>query len=110
MLHSVRYCLHLHRSGIPCVPWQREKMLDVAHDYPKMTTEQQQRVQQRLENWSRMTPYERENIRKKYEQFKALPPERQAALRRTWQEYSKLSEADRHKLLMDAAPEDALGN
>ena len=46
-------------------PWQREKMLDIAHDYPKMSAEQQKRVQQRLNDWSRMTPFQRENVRKK---------------------------------------------
>ena len=39
-------------------PWQREKMLDIAKDYPKMDTQKQQRVQKRLNSWSRMTPYE----------------------------------------------------
>ena len=40
-------------------PWQREKMLDIAHDYPKMDAQKQRRVQKRLNSWSRMTPYER---------------------------------------------------
>ncbi len=44
-------------------PWQREKMLDIARDYPKMDAKKQERVKQRLISWSRMTPYERENAR-----------------------------------------------
>ncbi len=79
-------------------PWQREKMLDIAHDYPKMTPEKQALVQKRLSNWSRMTPYERENARKKHQQFNALSPEKKAAMHKKWVEYAKLPEAEREKL------------
>ena len=57
-------------------PWQREKMLDIARDYPKMDKAKQDLVQKRLGNWSRMTPYERENARKSHLQFESLPPEK----------------------------------
>jgi len=79
-------------------PWQREKMLDIARDYPKMTPEKQALVQKRLSNWSRMTPYERENARKKHQQFNALSPEKKAALHKKWVEYANLPEAEREKL------------
>lgn len=92
-------------------PWQREKMLDIARDYPRMPKDQQARVQQRLSNWSRLTPYEREGARKQYQQFNALPPEKKAELRHKWQEYQKMSEAERQKRnAPDPAPEDDLGN
>lgn len=79
-------------------PWQREKMLDIARDYPKMDAQKQQRVQKRLNSWSRMTPYERENARKRYQQFYALSADKQDEVRKKWAEYQKLSEADREKL------------
>jgi len=79
-------------------PWQREKMLDIARDYPKMTPEKQTLVQKRLSNWSRMTPYERENARKKHQQFNALSPEKKATLHKKWLEYAKLPETEREKL------------
>jgi len=63
-------------------PWQREKMLDIARDYPKMDAQKQQRVQQRLNSWSRMTPYERENARKRYQQFHALSADKQDEVRK----------------------------
>jgi hypothetical protein len=94
-------------------PWQREKMLDIARDYPRMSREQQQRVQRRLSDWSRLTPYEREGARKQYQQFQSLPPEKQEELRRKWREYHKLSEAERQKSqrsVPDPVPEDDLGN
>lgn len=92
-------------------PWQREKMLDIARDYPRMSKDQQLRVQQRLSNWSRLTPYEREGARKQYQQFNALPPEKKAELRHKWQEYQKMSDAERQKRnAPDPAPEDDLGN
>ncbi|MCH9848590.1 MAG: DUF3106 domain-containing protein, partial [Betaproteobacteria bacterium] len=58
-------------------PWQREKMLDIAEDYPKMDAKKQKRVQKRLNTWSRMTLYERENARKRFQKFNSLSPEEQ---------------------------------
>lgn len=79
-------------------PWQREKMLDIARDYPKMDAKKQQRVQARLNSWSRMTPYERENARKRYQQFYALSPDKKDEVRKKWADYQKLSEAERDKI------------
>lgn len=84
-------------------PWQREKMLDIAHDYPKMDVQKQQLVQKRLNSWSRMTPYERENARKRYQEFNALSPDKKDAVRKKWADYQKLPEADRAKLRRDSA-------
>jgi hypothetical protein len=83
-------------------PWQREKMLDIARDYPKMHPEKQALVQKRLSNWSRMTPYERENARKRHQQFQSLSPEKKAELRKKWLEYDKLPETQREKLRMES--------
>lgn len=79
-------------------PWQRERMLEIARDYPKMDAERQKRVQDRLTRWSRMTPYERENARKKHEKFRALPEEKKQELRKKWREYQNLPEAKREQL------------
>lgn len=79
-------------------PWQREKMLDIAKDYPKMSADKQALVQKRLSNWSRMTPYERENARKKHMQFQSLTNDKKNELRKKWLEYQKLSETERAKL------------
>lgn len=74
-------------------PWQREKMLDIAHQYPKMDAQKQQRVQKQLVKWSRMTPYERENARKRYQQFQSLTPEKKEALRKQWKEHQRKAAA-----------------
>jgi len=79
-------------------PWQRERMLDIARDYPKMSVSKQNLVQQRLSNWSRMTPYERENARKRHQQFQSLPADKKSELRKKWIEYQQLSAAERAKL------------
>jgi hypothetical protein len=79
-------------------PWQKEKMLDIARDYPKMDAEKQLRVQRRLISWSRMTPYERENARIRYQQFHNLSPEKKDELRKKWAEHQKLPETEREKL------------
>lgn len=74
-------------------PWQREKMLDIAHQYPKMDVQKQQRVQKQLVKWSRMTPYERENARKRYQQFQSLSPEKKEVLRKQWKEHQRKAAA-----------------
>ncbi len=79
-------------------PWQREKMLSIARDYPKMSADKQALVQKRLSNWSRMTPYERENARKRYQQFQALSADKKSELRKKWIEYQKLPESERSRL------------
>jgi hypothetical protein len=79
-------------------PWQRERMLEIARDYPKMDADRQQRVQERLTRWSRMTPYERENARKKHEKFRDLPEAQKQELRKKWREYQSLPEAKREQL------------
>lgn len=79
-------------------PWQRERMLDIAKDYPKMDSNQQQLVQKRLDSWSRMTPYERENARKRFQKFESLSAEEKAKLKQKWKAYQKLSESEREKL------------
>ena len=83
-------------------PWQREKMLDIAQDYPSMDAQKQQLVQKRLNSWSRMTPYERENARKRYQQFHSLSDEKKAEVRKKWAEHKKLPEAEREKLRKDS--------
>ncbi len=80
------------------LPWQREKMLDIARDYPKMDAGKQALVQKRLGNWSRMTPYERENARKSHQQFQSLSPDKKSGLHKRWKEYQKLPESEREKL------------
>jgi len=83
-------------------PWQRAKMLDIAHDYPKMDAEKQALVQKRLSNWSRMTPYEREQARKHHQKFDTMTPEQKAELRKKWTEYEKMSETERAKLRLES--------
>ena len=89
-------------------PWQREKMLDIARDYPKMPADKQVLVQKRLAKWSRMTPYERENARKNHQHFRQLPEFKKNELRKKWLEYQQLPEAERARLRaepMDADPD-----
>ncbi|MGZ8271493.1 MAG: DUF3106 domain-containing protein [Methylophilus sp.] len=84
-------------------PWQREKMLDIAKEYPKMDAEKQTRIQKRLIVWSRMTPFERENARKRYQQFHSLSSEKKDELRKKWIEHQKLPEVEREKLRKESS-------
>ena len=51
-------------------PWQRDRMLEIARDYPKMPPERQARVQKRLQNWA-------EELRKKWHDLKEHQDEEQ---------------------------------
>lgn len=84
-------------------PWQREKMLDIAKEYPKMDVEKQARIQKRLIVWSRMTPFERENARKRYQQFHSLSAVQKDELRKKWIEHQKLPEVEREKLRKESS-------
>ncbi len=79
-------------------PWQREKMLDIAQDYPRMDVKKQARIQKRLNSWSRMTPYERENARKRYQHFHSLTAQQQDEVRKRWKEHAKQSNQKLDKL------------
>lgn len=83
-------------------PWQREKMLDIAHDYPKMDAKKQARVQKRLNSWSRMTPYERENARKRYQHFHSLSAEQQDEVRKKWKAHKKQTDEKIDKLQQES--------
>lgn len=52
---------------------QRNRLLETAKHYPKMTPEQKLRYHNRLKKWSQLTPGQREAARKRYRAFKKLP-------------------------------------
>jgi hypothetical protein len=66
-------------DGFPDV--QRHKLLGVAARYPKLTPQEQQRVQSRLQDWARLTPEQRRLARRNFKQLHELPQAERQALK-----------------------------
>lgn len=77
---------------------QRQKLIGVARQFPKMKPEQQARVQTRLIEWARLSRQEREEAREKYQKLLQLPPDKRQAILKKWKEYQRLSEEERENL------------
>ncbi len=53
----------------------QKNLLHAAKRYPKLTPEQKQLFQNRLEKWSKLTPEQRKRAREKFSAFSKVPPE-----------------------------------
>ena len=79
---------------------RKQKWIDIAARYPKMTPEQQARTTSRMAEWAAMTPAQRNAARLQFEQVKQVPaPERQAR----WDAYKSLPPEQRDALTKQAA-------
>jgi hypothetical protein len=80
---------------------RKSKWLEIAERYPKMTAQDQERLQARMNEWARMTPQERTLTRQQYQGAKQVPrQERQAS----WEAYQALPENERLELANRARP------
>ena len=64
----------------------RKKWLLTAKRYPKMTPEQQQRLQTQMKDWAKLTPEQRTIARENYKKLAKQPPEKREALKQKWKE------------------------
>lgn len=79
---------------------RKQKWIDIAARYPKMTPEQQSRTSSRMVEWAAMTPAQRNAARLQFEQVKQVPAtERQAR----WDAYKSLPPEQRDALNKQAA-------
>lgn len=51
----------------------QKNLLYAAKRYPKLTPEQKQRFQNKLEKWSKLTPEQRKRAREKFQAFSKVP-------------------------------------
>jgi hypothetical protein len=79
----------------------RRKWVEVATRLPSMAPEQQQRVQQRMNEWARMSPAERGQARLNFQQSKSLPGQDKQA---SWEAYQALPSQQREELAAKAKP------
>ncbi|MFP6559723.1 DUF3106 domain-containing protein [Paraburkholderia sp. B3] len=74
---------------------RRKKWLRIAARYPKLTTDAQKRLHDRMTEWVRMTPEQRRVARENYQVSKELPAQ---ARQRAWKDYQQLSPEQKAKL------------
>jgi hypothetical protein len=63
----------------------KRKWLGVANRYPKMSADEQERLQRRMKEWAALTPEQRRAARDKYREFEQLGPE----VRQKWDQYKQ---------------------
>ncbi len=76
-------------------PDSRKKWIQVANIYPKMSEQDQQRLQSRMASWSKLSQKERRLARENYLSSLKFPAEKKAE---AWTAYQKLSDEQKKKL------------
>jgi Protein of unknown function (DUF3106) len=85
---------------------RKQKWLELSARFPRMSPDEQSRVQARMTDWARMTPQERGQARLNYQEAKQLPlQDRQAR----WESYQSLTPEQKRQLAARAAPASAPG-
>jgi len=77
------------------LPDSRKKWIQVANIYPKMSTQDQERLQSRMASWSNLSQKERRLARENYLASLKFPAEKKAE---AWSAYQKLSDEQKKKL------------
>ena len=77
------------------LPDSRKKWIQVANIYPKMSTQDQERLQSRMTSWSNLSQKERRIARENYLASLKFPAEKKAE---AWSAYQKLSDEQKKKL------------
>jgi len=72
---------------------RRKNWIAIADRYPKMTPEEQKRVQERMRAWAQLTPQQREAARARYRALSKLPPDKRQELIRQWTESQEAQQA-----------------
>lgn len=77
------------------LPDSRKKWMQVANIYPKMSAQDQERLQSRMASWSNLSQKERRIARENYLSSLKFPAEKKAE---AWSAYQKLSDEQKKKL------------
>ena len=79
----------------------KQKWLELATRFPKMTASEQARVQERMSEWAKLTPQQRSDARLHFQEAKQLPAQDRNA---RWNAYQALSPEKKQELAARAAP------
>lgn len=82
---------------------RKKRWLEIADRYPRMTPEEQARVQQRMKDWAKLTPEERKAARESYQHARQASPEQREALKKRWSEYETLPAEEKDRFKQSAA-------
>ena len=77
------------------LPESRKKWIQIANIYPKMSAQDQERLQSRMISWSNLTQKDRRIARENYLASLKFPAEKKAE---AWSAYQKLSDEQKKKL------------
>ena len=77
------------------LPDSRKKWIQVANIYPKMSTQDRERLQSRMTGWSKLSQKERRLARENYLSSLKFPAEKKVE---AWSAYQKLSDEQKKKL------------
>lgn len=77
------------------LPDSRKKWMQIANIYPKMSSQDQERLQSRMTSWSNLSQKERRIARENYLASLNFPAEKKAE---AWTAYQKLSDEQKKKL------------
>jgi hypothetical protein len=77
------------------LPDSRKKWIQIANIYPRMSGQDQQRLQSRMASWSKLSQKERRLARENYLSSLKFPAEKKAE---AWTAYQKLSDEQKKKL------------
>lgn len=80
---------------------RRQKWLEIAARFDRMSPAEQARVQERMRAWAELSPGERGQARFNFREAQRLRPE---ARQSDWEAYLQLSEEDRRRLARSAPP------
>jgi hypothetical protein len=56
---------------------------------------EQQRLQEKMQDWARLTPHQRLEAREKYKEFSQMAPEEKEVVKQKWQDYKQLPEDEK---------------
>lgn len=93
----------LQRDWASIEPQRREKWVELASRFDRLSPDEQARVQQRMTDWARMSPRQREAARLNYQDARQVSPQDR---QQRWRDYQALPE-DQRRELADRARQDA---
>ena len=83
---------------------RRKKWVAIANRYPRMKPDEQQRLQNRMQDWANLTPAQRRVARENYQQLKQLPRNQRGELKQKWQQ-SQQPATPASETVPEAAPD-----
>lgn len=83
---------------------RKQKWLELSARFPKMSADEQTRVQARMAEWAKLSPQQRGQARLNYQEAKQLPAQDRQA---RWESYQALSAEQKRQLAARASPASA---